>query len=29
MTLEEFAKPLRTDFDKFAHVVKISGASLD
>jgi tripartite-type tricarboxylate transporter receptor subunit TctC len=29
MTLDEFAKQLKIDYDKFAHVVKISGAQLD
>jgi tripartite-type tricarboxylate transporter receptor subunit TctC len=29
MTPEEFAKRLRADYDKFGHVVKLSGARLD
>jgi tripartite-type tricarboxylate transporter receptor subunit TctC len=29
MTPEEFAKQLKVDYDKFGHVVKISGARLD
>lgn len=29
MTPEEFAKRLRSDYDKFGHVVKLSGARLD
>ena len=29
MTPEEFAKPLKADYDKFGHVVKLSGARLD
>jgi tripartite-type tricarboxylate transporter receptor subunit TctC len=29
MTPEEFAKQLKTDYDKFGHVVKLSGARLD
>jgi tripartite-type tricarboxylate transporter receptor subunit TctC len=29
MTPEEFAKQMKADYDKFAHVVKVSGARLD
>jgi tripartite-type tricarboxylate transporter receptor subunit TctC len=29
MTPEEFAKQLKTDYDKFGHIVKLSGARLD
>jgi tripartite-type tricarboxylate transporter receptor subunit TctC len=29
MTVEEFAKQLRADYDKFGHIVKLSGARLD
>ena len=29
MTLDEFAKQMKVDYDKFGHVVKLSGARLD
>ncbi|HXF67748.1 MAG TPA: tripartite tricarboxylate transporter substrate binding protein [Burkholderiales bacterium] len=29
MTIEEFAQRLRSDYDKYAHVVKLSGARID
>jgi hypothetical protein len=29
MTLDEYAKQLKADYDKFGQIIKISGAKLD